>query len=142
MPGLLVESPKVFEPLVNAAGVTPLLSRPLQEELKAAVADKKRLAAKAATQAAAAATEQGRLKAEVQRLAAAGAAAAEAGEKPPPPQGMGAVRSATALSLQGELAKARMRAGEKSQGLSVSTKPSIPPRAILRACSTSTKPSI
>ena len=99
----------------------------MQEELKSAVADKKRLAGKAAAQAAAAATEQSRLRAEVQRLAAAGAAAAEAGEKPPPPQGMGAVRSATALSLQGELAKARMRAGATCQGIGLQpVKPFIP----------------
>ena len=90
--------------------VTWLRLRSSQEELKAALAEKKRVAAKAASQAAAAAAEQSRLKAEVQRLTGAAAAAAEAGEKPPL-TGMAAVKGALGMNLQSELAKARLRAG-------------------------------
>lgn len=102
----------------------------MQEELKSAVAERKRVTAKAATQAAAAATEQSRLKAEVHRLTGAAAAAAEAGEKSPAPN-MATVRGATALSLQSELAKARLRAGARPNALN----PKIPqPLPLNYAC--------
>lgn len=83
---------------------------PPQEELKAALAEKKRVVSKAIAQAADAAAEQSRLEAEVQRLSAAAAAASEAAENVPV-SGMAAVRGASALGLQNELVKSRLRAG-------------------------------
>lgn len=82
---------------------------PPQEELKAALAEKKRVVSKAIAQAADAAAEQSRLEAEVQ-LSAAAAAASEAAENVPV-SGMAAVRGASALGLQNELVKSRLRAG-------------------------------